>query len=193
MIKSVEYKGKTYMRRNKMWVNKYGEVINETAQRKLDEIVFESINVEDLSYDEALEFGDEFKGSGSFDMALELYKRALNSATFEAAKYILPRVTSSLRGMKKSDVALELYVELNELYGESIVDNVLLTSVAAAYCDRSMFDDARRCVEKALEMSNGVPHYYIESDFWDDREYSEEALRTRVESICQILHNRKEG
>lgn len=193
MIKSVEYKGKTYTRRNKMWVNKYGEVINETAQRKLDEIVFESINVEDLSYDEALEFGDEFKGSGSFDMALELYKRALNSATYEAAKYILPRVTSSLRGMKKSDVALELYVELNELYGESIVDNVLLTSVAAAYCDRSMFDDARRCVEKALEMSNGVPHYYIESDFWDDREYSEEALRTRVESICQILHNRKEG
>ena len=193
MIKSVEYKGKTYTRRNKMWVNKYGEVINETAQRKLDEIVFESINVEDLSYDEALEFGDEFKGSGSFDMALELYKRALNSAPFEAAKYILPRVTSSLRGMKKSDVALELYVELNELYGESIVDNVLLTSVAAAYCDRSMFDDARRCVEKALEMSNGVPHYYIESDFWDDREYSEEALRTRVESICQILHNRKEG
>ncbi|HCX92588.1 MAG TPA: hypothetical protein DGZ34_07960 [Lachnospiraceae bacterium] len=90
-------------------------------------------------------------------MALELYKRALNSATFEAAKYILPRVTSSLRGMKKSDVVLELYVELNELYGESIVDNVLLTSVAAAYCDRSMFDDARRCVEKALEMSNGVP------------------------------------
>lgn len=193
MIKSVEYKGKTYTRRNKMWVNKYGEVINETAQRKLDEIVFESINVEDLSYDEALEFGDEFKGSGSFDLALELYKRALNGATFEAAKYILPRVTSSLRGMKKSDVALELYVELNELYGESIVDNVLLTSVAAAYCDRSMFDDARRCVEKALEMSNGVPHYYIESDFWDDREYSEEALRTRVESICQILHNRKEG
>ena len=157
MIKSVEYKGKTYTRRNKMWVNKYGEVINETAQRKLDEIVFESINVEDLSYDEALEFGDEFKGSGSFDMALELYKRALNSATFEVAKYILPRVTSSLRGMKKSDVALELYVELNELYGESIVDNVLLTSVAAAYCDRSMFDEARRCVEKALEMSNGVP------------------------------------
>ena len=157
MIKSVEYKGKTYTRCNKMWVNKYGEVINETAQRKLDEIVFESINVEDLSYDEALEFGDEFKGSGSFDMALELYKRALNNATFEAAKYILPRVTSSLRGMKKSDVALELYVELNELYGESIVDNVLLTSVAAAYCDRSMFDDARRCVEKALEMSNGVP------------------------------------
>ena len=43
MIKSVEYKGKTYTRRNKMWVNKYGEVINETAQRKLDEIVFESI------------------------------------------------------------------------------------------------------------------------------------------------------
>lgn len=43
-----------------------------------------------------------------------------------------------------------------------------------------------------VEKATGVPHYYIESDFWDDREYSEEALRTRIESICQILHTRKE-
>lgn len=44
-----------------------------------------------------------------------------------------------------------------------------------------------------VEKETGVPHYYIESDFWDDREYSEEALRTRIESICQILHTRKEN
>lgn len=42
-----------------------------------------------------------------------------------------------------------------------------------------------------VEKETGVPHFYIESDFWDDREYSEEALRTRIESICQILNNNK--
>ena len=43
-----------------------------------------------------------------------------------------------------------------------------------------------------VEKETGVPHYYIESDFWDDRDYSEEALRTRIESICQLLYMKKE-
>lgn len=56
--------------------------------------------------------------------------------------------------------------------------------------DRWLGAHQKMCAE-IVEKETGVPHYYIESDFWDDREYSEEALRTRVESICQILHNRK--
>jgi len=43
-----------------------------------------------------------------------------------------------------------------------------------------------------VENETGVPHYYMESDFWDDRDYSEEALRTRIESISQLLCIRKE-
>lgn len=43
-----------------------------------------------------------------------------------------------------------------------------------------------------VEKETGVPHYYIESDFWDDRDYSEEALRTRIESICQLLYMKKD-
>lgn len=42
-----------------------------------------------------------------------------------------------------------------------------------------------------VEKETGVPHYYIESDFWDDRDYSEESLATRVESICQLLYMKK--
>ncbi len=56
--------------------------------------------------------------------------------------------------------------------------------------DRWLGAHQKMCAE-IVEKETGVPHYYIESDFWDDREYSEEALRTRIESICQILHNRK--
>ena len=43
-----------------------------------------------------------------------------------------------------------------------------------------------------VEKRTGVPHFYIESDFWDDRDYSEEALRTRIESIAQMLYMKKE-
>ena len=43
-----------------------------------------------------------------------------------------------------------------------------------------------------VEKRTGVPHYYMESDFWDDRDYSEEALRTRIESISQMLWMKKD-
>jgi len=58
--------------------------------------------------------------------------------------------------------------------------------------DRWLGAHQKMCAD-LVEEATGVPHYYIESDFWDDREYSEEALRTRIESICQILHMRKGG
>lgn len=39
---------------------------------------------------------------------------------------------------------------------------------------------------KYVEEKTGVPHFYLEADFWDDRDYSKEAVRTRIESICQV-------
>lgn len=45
---------------------------------------------------------------------------------------------------------------------------------------------------KELEEATGVPTYYMEADFYDGRDYSPEALRTRIESICQIIKAKKE-
>jgi hypothetical protein len=44
---------------------------------------------------------------------------------------------------------------------------------------------------KYVEEKTGVPVFYVEADFWDDRDYSKEALRTRVESICQVAKIQK--
>lgn len=50
----------------------------------------------------------------------------------------------------------------------------------------------QKIAAQMVEERTGVKHFYMESDFWDDRDYSEEALRTRIESMCQILKMRKE-
>ena len=47
----------------------------------------------------------------------------------------------------------------------------------------------RNAVE--VEEITGVPCYYMEADFYDDRDYSEEALRTRLESLAQIINMKK--
>ena len=57
--------------------------------------------------------------------------------------------------------------------------------------DRWLGGHHKMC-SQIVEKETGVPHYYIEADFWDDRDYSEEALRTRIESIAQMLYMRKE-
>lgn len=50
----------------------------------------------------------------------------------------------------------------------------------------------QKLAAKKAEERTGVPHFYMECDFWDDRDYSEEAMKTRVESICQVLKMRKD-
>lgn len=57
--------------------------------------------------------------------------------------------------------------------------------------DRWLGAHQKMCAD-IVEKETGVPHYYVESDFWDDREYSEEALRTRIESICQMIYMKKD-
>ena len=50
----------------------------------------------------------------------------------------------------------------------------------------------QKMTSKLVEDATGVPMFYMESDFWEDRDYSPEALRTRIESMSQVLKMRKE-
>jgi len=50
---------------------------------------------------------------------------------------------------------------------------------------------SHRLLAKMVEEKTKLPVFYIEGDNWDDRDYSPEALRTRIESICEIMKMRK--
>ncbi len=40
---------------------------------------------------------------------------------------------------------------------------------------------------REVEKKMGIPAFYLEADFYDDRDYSEEALKTRIETMCSII------
>ncbi|MBA7480611.1 hypothetical protein ES707_16073 [subsurface metagenome] len=50
---------------------------------------------------------------------------------------------------------------------------------------------SHRLLSRMVEEKTKLPVFYIEGDNWDDRDYSLEALRTRIESICEIMKMRK--
>ena len=56
--------------------------------------------------------------------------------------------------------------------------------------DRWLGSD-QRLLAKLVEEKSEVPVFYIEGDVWEDRDYSPEALRTRIETVCEIVKMRK--
>ena len=56
--------------------------------------------------------------------------------------------------------------------------------------DRWLGSD-HRLLARIVEERTKLPVFYVEGDIWDDRDYSPEALRTRIESICEILKMNK--
>lgn len=48
-----------------------------------------------------------------------------------------------------------------------------------------------RLLARMVEERTGMPAFYIEGDGWEDRDYSSDSLRTRIESICEIVKMRK--
>lgn len=48
-----------------------------------------------------------------------------------------------------------------------------------------------RLLSRMVEEKTKLPVFYIEGDIYEDRDYSPEALRTRIESICEIIKMRK--
>ena len=76
------------------------------------------------------------------------------------------------------------------------MEKVLSSNIDGIYMGFFDFDRwlgaHQKMLAEVIEEKTGIPHFYIEADYWDDRDYGEESLRTRIESICQILHMRKE-
>ncbi|OGO23543.1 MAG: hypothetical protein A2144_11120 [Chloroflexi bacterium RBG_16_50_9] len=50
---------------------------------------------------------------------------------------------------------------------------------------------SHRLLARIVEERTKLPVFYVEGDAWEDRDYSPEALRTRIESICEIVKMRK--
>jgi len=79
---------------------------------------------------------------------------------------------------------------------DSMIEKVKLNQVDGMVMgffdfDRWLGAHQKMCA-KIIEEETNIPHFYIEADFWEDRDYSPEALKTRIESICQVIKMKKE-
>ena len=151
----IVYNGKTYTRNNSKWVDRDCMVVHETLQRELNRIYLKTLDFSSYGIKELLDEGDKFKASFTYDAAIVFYEKAVELCDEETLKYILPRITSCYRHEKKPRKAIELFSYAKGKYGEDFITPVLLTSVAAAYCDLKEYENALRCCKWAYKRYGG--------------------------------------
>jgi benzoyl-CoA reductase/2-hydroxyglutaryl-CoA dehydratase subunit BcrC/BadD/HgdB len=80
--------------------------------------------------------------------------------------------------------AAEMICEKMELYD---IDGIVFSFFDF---DRWLGSDDKLLVRVIREKTD-KPVFYFEGDVWDDRDYGPEALRTRIESVCEVVKMRK--
>lgn len=179
MIKNCEYQGKLYTRNNSMWVDKDHMVVPAYLQHILNALAFEEDG--SLTYEEAKAEGDKYKVSESYKLAIKYYEEALKKAdSFNQVSVVLPRITSCYRKINLPQKVIELLSDMKLQYGEAIINEALLTSVAAAYCDLGEPKNAIRCCKWAYkvlktnttESSIELANVFIRANKMIDPEYS---------------------
>jgi len=151
----LEWEGKRYTRRSGKWVGSDHTVVPEILQDKLNRAYYETIDLSKLTADEAIREGDKFKSSASYGLAIKLYVYSMERASYKDAVYILPRLTSCYRAQGRAQDVIKMASMVKKRYGGEIFSPVLLTSIAAAYCDLGEYGQARKCCDKAYAMAGG--------------------------------------
>ena len=184
-----KYNGKTYYRNNSKWVDADYFVVPVYLQNILNTMAYQDMDLSAMSYEEAKEEGDKCKKSETYPLAIKYYECAIEKAdSFKRVSVVLPRITSCYRKNKQPEKVVELLSKMKKLYGEEIINEVLLTSVAAAYCDLGEPENALKCckwayrvlkmntTESSLELRNVfirahkmIDPDYSPEDFWEDK------------------------
>ena len=151
----IVYNRKTYTRNDSKWIDRDYMVVHETLQRELNQLYLKTLDLSSYSLKDLISEGDKLKDSYAYDYAIAFYEKAVEICDEETLKYILPRITSCYRHEKRPKKAIELFSYAKGKYGEDFITPVLLTSVAAAYCDLKEYENALRCCRWAYKHFNG--------------------------------------
>lgn len=161
----LEYQGKTYFRFDSKWTNSKYIVVHEELQKELNESYINSLDLSSYSTSMLIREGDKLKDSTSYSAAIILYERTIKDCDEKTLSYILPKLTSCYRYCFMPRKTINLLSFAKAKFGDQIITPVLLTSVAAAYCDLHEYENALRCCRWAYKKYGGHGDPYLANVF----------------------------
>lgn len=132
--------------------------------------------------------GKYFRDNGviiSFSHALTLSKKQMSPTKYPDDPWM-----SAAESWSRNGMCMNLNGEANSIIEK--IETCHPDGMIMGFFDFDRWLGAQqKIIAKLVKERTGVPSYYIEADFWDDRDYSPESLKTRIESVCQIINMRK--
>ena len=114
------------------------------------------------AYDWTIE-GDLARKNCDYYSALECYSIALNRASVEQKKYLVPRIMSCYRRTNNSKKARAFFGFMKEKYGVVVFDHVSYTVLASVYGDLKEWDAALQCADQACILNDGEINGYLDA------------------------------
>ena len=186
-----EYNGKTYYRNNSKWVDSDSLSVPAYLQHILNTLALGSEDISDMSYADAKREGDKLKASESYELAVKYYERAIKATDSPGrTARILPRISSCYRKLGRPRRVIELLSDAKVAFGEGIINEALLTSAAAAYCDLGDPENAIRCCRWAYrvlrdrtdDFSDELSNVFARAKRMIDPDYSSKAALDEMDN-----------
>ena len=133
--------------------------------------------------------GKFFRDNGvipTFNSALSMSKYQMSPSRFPDDPWMAAAEAWARNGM-----CMNLYGEAQSMI-EKIEDAKPDGMILGLFDFDRWLGAQQKIIAKIVAEETDTPSYYLEGDFWDDREYNQEALKTKIESLCQIITTRKE-
>lgn len=159
-MEKIEYNGETYYLIDGTIVDEYYIALPENAQAEIACAYFSQIDYKFLPIEEAKDFMISAKNNGACGIAYKagLYYLEERDLSTQEIRLILPVFISVCRKMGNSKKAIE-YAEKYIVKSRAYSSVALLTSLAAAYCDKGEYIKARTICNKAYAMQGGGVGY----------------------------------
>ena len=159
-IDKIEHDGNTYYLIDGVIVDEYYIALPENAQAEVAYAYFSKIEYRFLPIEQAKDFMVSTKNNGAYRLAYQagLYYLEERDLTTQEIRLILPVFISVCRKMGNSNKAIE-YAEKYIAESRAYCSVALLTSLAAAYCDKGEYLKAREICNKAYAMQGGGVGY----------------------------------
>ena len=151
----LKYENRTYIRYNGKWVDSSGIAAPIKTQNILNQEFEKQLDLSKLSVDQLESEADKLKDADKHYRAIKYYEEIASKCDINKLRYLLPKLSSCYRKCNMPQKSIELFASAEEKYGQSIIDEVLLTTVGAAYCDLKEFDKAKKCCNEAYAKCNG--------------------------------------
>ena len=153
-MEQYEFEGRLYRKNGAKWVDASGMSAPLAISKKLDALAFSALDLSSMDWAEARTEGDRYKEAENYAYAIRFYERAMEAAGNERQiSVILPRLTSCYRKHHHPENVIKLMHEVKSIYGARILNEALLTSAAAAYCDMEQPNEALQCCRYAYAMA----------------------------------------